>query len=378
MATVKNWQIGREMEYPFPESRPERQIAYVFDLNKCIGCQTCTMACKTTWTVGRGQEYMLWNNVETKPYGGYPMGWDVKILDKLGPQPWEGEKYAGKTIFEAAPPGERVLGHLPEELDWAHANAGEDEAAGVLDKGAYETMPAHKLWFFYLPRICMHCTYPACLAACPRQAIYKRPEDGIVLVDQSRCRGYRECVKACPYGKVLYNPVLRISQKCIGCYPAVEQGIQPRCVTTCIGKIRLMGFLSKPGEAKADRPMDFLVSVRKVALPLYPQLGLEGNVYYIPPVNVPRDFLLQMFGPGVDHAIETYLKGKDDPELLGLLHLFGDTKETIESFKTFPATGEATGYDDKGREIVRVPVKEPDYLRPFYDATREVYRHNIT
>ena len=378
MATVKNWQIGREMEYPFPESRPERQIAYVFDLNKCIGCQTCTMACKTTWTVGRGQEYMLWNNVETKPYGGYPMGWDVKILDKLGPQPWEGEKYAGKTIFEAAPPGERVLGYLPEELDWTHANAGEDEAAGVLNKGAYETMPAHKLWFFYLPRICMHCTYPACLAACPRQAIYKRPEDGIVLVDQSRCRGYRECVKACPYEKVLFNPVLRISQKCIGCYPAVEQGVQPRCVTTCIGKIRLMGFLSKPGEAKADRPMDFLVSVRKVALPLYPQLGLEGNVYYIPPVNVPREFLRQMFGPGVDRAIETYLKGKDDPELLGLLHLFGDTKEIIESFKTFPATGEATGYDDKGREIVRVPVKEPDYLRPFYDATREVYRHNIT
>ena len=378
MATVKNWQIGREMEYPFPESRPERQIAYVFDLNKCIGCQTCTMACKTTWTVGRGQEYMLWNNVETKPYGGYPMGWDVKILDKLGPQPWEGEKYAGKTIFEAAPPGERVLGYLPEELDWTHANAGEDESAGVLDKGAYETMPTHKLWFFYLPRICMHCTYPACLAACPRQAIYKRPEDGIVLVDQSRCRGYRECVKACPYEKVLFNPVLRISQKCIGCYPAVEQGVQPRCVTTCIGKIRLMGFLSKPGEAKADRPMDFLVSVRKVALPLYPQLGLEGNVYYIPPVNVPREFLRQMFGPGVDRAIETYLKGKDDPELLGLLHLFGDTKEIIESFKTFPATGEATGYDDKGREIVRVPVKEPDYLRPFYDATREVYRHNIT
>ena len=378
MATVKNWQIGREMEYPFPESRPQRQIAYVFDLNKCIGCQTCTMACKTTWTVGRGQEYMLWNNVETKPYGGYPMGWDVKILDKLGPQPWEGEKYAGKTIFEAAPQGERVLGHLPEELDWAHTNAGEDEAAGVLDKGAYETMPAHKLWFFYLPRICMHCTYPACLAACPRQAIYKRPEDGIVLVDQSRCRGYRECVKACPYEKVLFNPVLRISQKCIGCYPAVEQGVQPRCVTTCIGKIRLMGFLSKPGEAKADRPMDFLVSVRKVALPLYPQLGLEGNVYYIPPVNVPREFLRQMFGPGVDRAIETYLKGKDDPELLGLLHLFGDTKEIIESFKTFPATGEATGYDDKGREIVRVPVKEPDYLRPFYDATRQVYRHNIT
>jgi glyoxylase-like metal-dependent hydrolase (beta-lactamase superfamily II) len=41
----------------------------------------------------------------------------------------------------------------------------------------------HNTWFFYLARICNHCTYPACLAACPRQAIYKRPEDGIVLID---------------------------------------------------------------------------------------------------------------------------------------------------------------------------------------------------
>lgn len=378
MATVKNWQIEREMEYPFPEFRPQRQLAAVFDLNKCIGCQTCTMACKTTWTVGRGQEYMLWNDVETKPYGGYPMGWDVKRLDQLGSQTWEGQKYTGKTIFEAAPPGERVLGHMPEEMDWAYSNAGEDEAAGTLDKGAYETMPTHRLWFFYLPRICNHCTYPACLAACPRQAIYKRSEDGIVLVDQSRCRGYRECVKACPYGKVLFNPVLRISQKCIGCYPAVEQGVQPRCVTTCIGKIRLAGFLSKPDEVNRERPVDFLVHIRKLALPLYPQFGLEPNIYYIPPVHVPREFLRQMFGPGVDQAIETYLKGKDDPELLGLLHLFGDTKEVIESFKTFAVSGEAAGYDKKGREIVRVPFKEPEYLRPFYDAAREVYRHNIS
>jgi len=378
MPTVTNWQIGRDMEYPWPGARPQRQFAAVFDLNKCIGCQTCTMACKTTWTVGKGQEYMLWNNVETKPYGGYPMGWDLRRLEALGAQTWEGGRYRGKTLFEAAPPGEPVVKHLPADLDWAHPNAGEDEAAGTLEGGAHFRMPTHGMWFFYLPRICMHCTYPACLAACPRQAIYKRPEDGIVLVDQSRCRGYRECVRACPYGKVLFNPVLRISQKCIGCYPAVEQGVQPRCVTTCIGKIRLMGFLSKPGESRPDRPLDFLVYERKVALPLYPQFGLEGNVYYIPPIHVPREFLRQMFGPGVDAAVEAYLRGKDDPELLGLLHLFGDTKEIIETFRTFPATGEAAGYDRKGREIVRVPLKEPDYLRPFYDAGRQVYRHNIT
>ena len=79
MAKVYNWQIGREMDYPYEEARPAKQFAMVMDTNKCIACQTCTVACKTTWTPGRGQEYMFWNNVETKPYGYYPLGWDVNI-----------------------------------------------------------------------------------------------------------------------------------------------------------------------------------------------------------------------------------------------------------------------------------------------------------
>lgn len=74
MPKVFNWQIGREMDYPYEEARPQKQFAMVLDLNKCIACQTCTVACKTTWTPGRGQEYMFWNNVETKPYGYYPLG----------------------------------------------------------------------------------------------------------------------------------------------------------------------------------------------------------------------------------------------------------------------------------------------------------------
>jgi hypothetical protein len=61
---------------------------------------------------------------------------------------------------------------------------GEDDCAGQeIVNGAYYQLP-HPSWFFYLARICNHCTYPACLAACPRGSIYKRPEDGIVLVDE--------------------------------------------------------------------------------------------------------------------------------------------------------------------------------------------------
>ncbi len=57
----------------------------------------------------------------------------------------------------------------------------------------------------YLPRLCEHCLNPACVAACPSGAIYKREEDGIVLIDQDKCRGWRMCVSACPYKKIYYN-----------------------------------------------------------------------------------------------------------------------------------------------------------------------------
>ena len=251
MAKVFNWQLGREMDYPYEARRPERQFAMVFDTNKCIACQTCTVACKTTWTSGRGQEYMYWNNVETKPYGYYPLGWDVNILDRHGVQPMDGPVYQGKTLFDAAPGGEVILGYLPDDLDYAHPNIGEDDSTGLMPRGAHLTMP-HMQWMFYQPRICNHCTYPACLSACPRQSIYKRQEDGIVLLDQSRCRGYRECVKACPYKKVFYNPMTGTSEKCIACFPKFEQGLQPQCFVNCIGKIRFAGHVSTPAAARAS------------------------------------------------------------------------------------------------------------------------------
>lgn len=375
MAKVQNWQINREMEYPYEGARPQRQIAYIFDTNKCIDCQTCTVACKTTWTSGKGQEQVFYNNVETKPYGFYPHEWDPKLMDVLGPQEWKGGTYKGKTIFEASTDGSPVKGYLPEEESYASPNLGEDVVAGTVEQGAF-FQGIHKVWMFYLARICNHCTYPGCLAACPRQAIYKRPEDGIVLVDESRCRGYKECVKACPYKKVFFNMVTRVSEKCIGCFPLIEQGEQPRCVQTCIGKIRLQGFLSKPGEEKADNPIDYLVRIKKVALPLYPQAGTEPNVYYIPPVHVPRDFTNQMFGPGVAEAVATYRTAPKDKDLLAALLMFGNTSRIIERFKA--DVNDAVGWDRDGKEAVRVPYTEPFFTREFFDKANDTYRHNIT
>jgi nitrate reductase beta subunit len=379
MSKVYNWQIGREMEYPYEEASPDQQLAMVFDLNKCIACQTCSMACKMTWTSGRGQEYMFWNNVESKPYGSYPIGWDLAALEKIGPGVWRNGVYQGKTIFEAADQlKEKAVGTLPADEDWAHPNIGEDQiAGGSVPRGAHFVGLPHELWFFYLPRICNHCAYPACLAACPRKAIYKRKEDGIVLLDQKRCRGYRECTKGCPYKKSMFRPNHEVSEKCIGCYPKVEKGIQTQCVEQCIGKIRGQGWVSDPRkEVRGDHPIDFLVHVKKLALPLYPQFGTQPNVYYIPPIHVPPEYLQQMFGPGVEHAIETYRSATEDETLLGLIVLFGSSPEIMERFEV--KGGVARGYSRRGKLVAEAPLTEPGQLRKAYDWRRKVYRLDVT
>ena len=237
MPKVYNWQLGRKMQYPYAEGHPRAQFAFVFNINRCIACQTCTMACKSTWTFSKGQEYMWWNNVETKPYGGYPQSWDVKLLGLLDEAHPGGAivghrkrgcrapygTYEGMTIFEAARSGtadQVALGYEPTDEEWRLPTSTRMRPPGSGSAGA--SLPEHETWFFYLQRLCNHCTYPACLSACPRDAIYKRPEDGIVLIDQDRCRGYRKCVEQCPYKKPMYRANTRVSEKCIACYPRIE------------------------------------------------------------------------------------------------------------------------------------------------------------
>ena len=375
MAKVYNRQLKRDMEYPYEVTPPDKQIAYVFDTNKCIACQTCTVACKTTWTSGKGQEHIFWNNVETKPYGSYPESWDMNLLQMVPEQRWKGDTFAGRTIFDNLPANGAVTGHHPKEADYAHPNLGEDEIYGMVQEGAFFG-GVHPMWMFYLARICNHCTTPACAAACPRKAIYKRQEDGIVLIDQTRCRGYQECVKACPYKKIFFNTQTQVSEKCIGCFPLIEKGEQPRCVQTCIGKIRMQGWLSQEKDARKDNPIDQLVHFKKLALPLYPQFGTGPNVYYIPPIHVDKKFLRQLFGPGVDHAVATYqsIRERGDSEAIAAMLLFGNSPIIIERYE-YTAT-ETIGFDRGNKEVVRVPLTEPFIVRPHHDKKHDVYRLN--
>ena len=417
MPDVFNWQLGRRMYYPHAEAHPDRQFAFVFNINRCIACQTCTMACKSTWTFSKGQEYMWWNNVETKPFGGYPQSWDVKLLKALdGAHQAAGRNaawaagdgsdpaapygsFGGMTIFEAAHKAPQrkdvALGYEPSEQEWSSPNFYEDTAAGAKnhrDTLSMESaeLPEHGTWFFYLQRLCNHCTYPACLAACPRGAIYKRPEDGIVLIDQKRCRGYRKCVAQCPYKKPMFRSTTRVSEKCIACYPRIEgtdpltdgQPMETRCMAACVGKIRMQGLVAidEQGGWAEDRtnPLYFLVKVARVALPLYPQFGTEPNGYYIPPRWAPRPYLRQMFGPGVDDAIAAY--SFPSRELMAVLQLFRASQTIVfrneieEGEKIFERTvggkpweifnDTVIGYGQDGREVARVTVEEPRYERP--------------
>ncbi len=97
-------------------------------------------------------------------------------------------------------------------------------------------------FMMYLPRLCEHCLNPSCVATCPSGAIYKREEDGIVLIDQINA-GAGVCVSAAARTKIYFNWKSGKSEKCIFCYPRIESGQPTVCSETCVGRIRYLGVL---------------------------------------------------------------------------------------------------------------------------------------
>jgi nitrate reductase beta subunit len=268
------------------------QISMVFHLDKCIGCHTCSIACKNIWTDRKGTEYMWWNNVETKPGTGYPTRWEdqkkysggwekrngsirlkstgkARIIPNIFHNPhmpsmddyYEPWTYDYQNLFNApegpdqptARPISKVTGEYidieagpnwDDDLGGSPIYAENDpNLEGLTEEQKQQLSAVERLVFFYFPRICNHCLNPACVAACPSGALYKRGEDGIVLLDQKRCRAWRSCVAACPYKKTYYNWFTGKSEKCILCFPRLETGQAPACFHSCVGRIRYLGVL---------------------------------------------------------------------------------------------------------------------------------------
>lgn len=328
----------------------KRQVAMVIDLSKCLGCQTCTVACKTLWTNDEGKQHMRWMSVSTHPGQGYPRNWEKKGggFDK-------GEPKAGK-LLNMSECGDTLKYNHKEALfggngqsvnlhpvnseghepTWSY-NWDEDQGAGIFPNS----------YFWYLPKLCNHCSNPPCVQACPRNSLYKREEDGIVVLDQERCHGYQHCVEACPYGAIYFNPITETSEKCIFCYPRLEQGVTTACSRQCPGRTRHVGYLDDPTSNVHKLVVDW-----KVALPLHPEYGTKPNVYYIPPLSaqafkpdgslsddrrVPMEILDNLFGPAVRPAmatLETELEKKRNHQPSELMDLL-ISREWIKMFSVF-------------------------------------------
>ena len=376
------------------------QMAMVMNLDKCIGCHTCSVTCKQAWTNRTGVEYVWFNNVETRPGQGYPRtyqdqerwkgGWTLNrrgrlslraggrlkklaniFVNPLMPsiddyyEPWT---YDYETLTESpatrhtpvAQPRSLISGK-PMKVSWS---ANWDDDLG----GAPELAPAdpilarlskeirlefERTFMFYLPRICEHCLNPSCAASCPSGAIYKRSEDGIVLVDQDRCRGWRMCVTGCPYKKVYFNHRTGKAEKCTFCFPRVEVGIPTVCSETCVGRLRYIGLVLydadrvlvaastaedtdlyaaqrsvflDPTDPEVQRaaevagiPRDWVLAAQRspvwalinrfeVALPLHPEYRTMPMVWYIPPLS-----------PVVDRLRETGHDAEDAGNLFGAI-----------------------------------------------------------
>jgi len=267
------------------------QISMVFHLDKCIGCHTCSIACKNIWTDRKGTEYMWWNNVETKPGTGYPTQWEnqekyrggwknngdlrlrstgkARIVANIFHNPsmpslddyYEPWTYDYQNLFNA-PEGDDQPTAKPISMidgEYIDIEAGpnwDDDLSGsplyaendpnldaLTAEQRAQLFAIERLVFFYFPRICNHCLNPACVASCPSGALYKRGEDGIVLIDQKVCRAWRSCVAACPYKKTYFNWQTGKSEKCILCFPRLETGQAPACFHSCVGRIRYLGVL---------------------------------------------------------------------------------------------------------------------------------------
>ena len=354
------------------------QIGMVLNLDKCIGCHTCSVTCKNVWTSREGVEYAWFNNVETKPGIGFPKDWENqkrwnggwvrkpngKLQPKMGgrwrilakifanPDMPEIDDYYEPFTFDydnlqrspevktspVARPRSLITGERMEKINWGpnweeilgteFSSSKQDYNFKDIEREIYGQF--ENTFMMYLPRLCEHCLNPTCVAACPSGSIYKREEDGIVLIDQNKCRGWRMCISGCPYKKIYYNWKSGKAEKCTFCYPRIENGEPTVCSETCVGRIRYLGVMLYDADrieeaastenegdlyqaqlnifldpndpaviAQALRdgiPENWLEAARrspvykmamdwKVAFPLHPEYRTLPMVWYVPPLS---------------------------------------------------------------------------------------------
>lgn len=175
------------------------QHGWLIDLNRCVGCHSCTVACKSEQNTAPTKSPLLFKggNIETPAHVNYR--WVV-----------------------------------------------------VQEGGTYP-----EVWRKFITSSCNHCQDPACLKSCPVKAITKRASDGVVLIDEAKCIGCKYCIWACPYGAPQWNEASKKVEKCNMCVDRTDKGLQPACATTCVGKALTYIPDFNPAESGLNVPEGF-------------------------------------------------------------------------------------------------------------------------
>ncbi|MBF0562037.1 MAG: 4Fe-4S dicluster domain-containing protein [Alphaproteobacteria bacterium] len=212
----------------------KHKYAFGVDATRCIGCLRCAVAGK------------LENNVAFDPH--HFRTWVERY----------GTVDGGETLIDS------------------QNDEGNIKAAGRPDNYRFDDRyaDANVTKAFFVPKLCNHCTRPACVQVCPTGATYKT-EDGAVLIDHEYCIGCRYCIQACPYGARFFNEEKQVTDKCTWCYHRITKGLNPACVEVCPASARIFGDLKAPQSAIKDFIRDNRIQV------LRPDTGNGPNVFYI-------------------------------------------------------------------------------------------------
>ncbi|HNV08010.1 MAG: 4Fe-4S dicluster domain-containing protein [Dokdonella sp.] len=244
-----------------------RKLGLVIDLDICVGCHACAVACKE-WNDGGSFGPLP----DSDPYGAEPDGvWFNRI---------HSYEVQGFGIGDSGIAGKPRVGKRESGIEKAGA-AHKSPCASSIPHSPLPIPVATQTVHF--PRSCLHCETPACVTVCPTGASYKRAEDGIVLVDEDKCIGCQLCAWACPYGAREFSAKRGVMQKCTLCVDRIYNETlepadrQPACVKACPTRARHFGDL---GDENSN--VSKLVAERG-GYALMPELGYQPVNRYLPP-----------------------------------------------------------------------------------------------
>ena len=216
----------------------DRRLGLVIDLDTCVGCHACVIACKA---------------------------WNTEAMDS---------PLADADAHGAAPSG--------AFLNRVHS---------------YEVTPSDGTppRIVHFPKSCLHCEDAPCVTVCPTGASWKRQSDGIVLVNEAECIGCGLCAWACPYGAREQDPAEKVMKKCTLCVDRLDSETLPEidripaCVRTCPTGARHFGDLSDPESAVSTLVAD------RGGMALMPEAGTRPVNSYLPPRE--RDGEIDVLAP---------------------------------------------------------------------------------